>query len=109
MLRAFRYAVIELLENAILHNEHQEPSVQVTLDRVDARVGLTIEDDALPIPEIEARVLGGDHEMTAVYHSTGLGLWLVYWIVELSDGWIDVQSHPEAGNRIRITLPLTET
>jgi signal transduction histidine kinase len=82
--------------------------VHVTLNQRDEQTVLIIEDDARPIPEMEANVLRGDHEMTAVYHSTGLGLWLVYWIVELSEGWLTVESSAE-GNRIRITIPDTRS
>jgi signal transduction histidine kinase len=42
--------------------------------------------------------------MTNVFHSTGLGLWLVYWVVELSDGDISLDSTAD-GNRIRIRFP----
>jgi len=43
--------------------------------------------------------------MNDVYHSSGLGFWLVYWCVELSGGSIDVDSVPDSGNTITITLP----
>ena len=43
--------------------------------------------------------------MTDVYHSSGLGFWLVYWSVELSDGDVSVQSGDDRGNEIKITLP----
>ena len=108
VLNRFQYAITELLENAIVHNDNEEPLVHVTLNQRDEQTVLIIEDDARPIPEMEANVLRGDHEMTAVYHSTGLGLWLVYWIVELSEGWITVESSAE-GNRIRITIPDTRS
>ena len=42
--------------------------------------------------------------MTDVYHSSGLGFWLVYWSVELSEGTIAVESN-ERGNEITIRLP----
>ena len=36
---------------------------------------------------------------------TGLGLWLIYWIVELSEGHVTVNSADEGGNRVTISLP----
>lgn len=99
-----RLAVSELLENAIVHSERDRPSVSVSVREVRDGIELRVEDDAPPIPDIEAHVLRDPHAMTNVFHSTGLGLWLIYWIVELSDGDISLDSTPD-GNRIRIRFP----
>ncbi|WP_169302366.1 PAS domain-containing sensor histidine kinase [Halorientalis salina] len=98
-------AILELIENAVQHSECEGPTVRVTARRNGQQVVVRIEDEAPPIPEVEARVLTGEHEMNAVYHSSGLGLWLVYWVVELSDGEITVTSAGDRGNRIEIELP----
>jgi PAS domain S-box-containing protein len=97
-------AVVELLENAVTHNETAQPPVEITVS-VDDAVTLTIEDDGVAIPSMEASVLTGDHEMSALYHSSGLGFWLVYWVVELSEGSIAVEAREAGGNRIRVRLP----
>jgi PAS domain S-box-containing protein len=97
-------AVVELIENAVTHNENAQPTVEVTVS-VDSAVTLTVADDSVRIPSMEASVLTGDHEMDALYHSSGLGLWLIYWIVELSDGSIAVEAREGGGNRIRVRLP----
>ena len=97
-------AVTELLENAVQHCEDANPTVQVRLQRAGDDAELVVEDDGEPIPAIEADVLTGDHDdMTNVYHSSGLGLWLVYWAVELSNGQITVDSGDD-GNRIAVSL-----
>ncbi|QKY20912.1 PAS domain-containing sensor histidine kinase [Halolamina sp. CBA1230] len=97
-------AVIELLENAVQHADG-EPWVRVSLRRVGAHAELTVADDHAPIPAIEADVLTGDHDMTNVYHSSGLGFWLVYWAVELSNGHVAVHSGDD-GNHITVSVPL---
>ena len=99
-------AVIELLENAIQHSDDAEPTVELRLSRTETHAELVIEDDHTPIPPIEADVLTGDHDMTKVYHSSGLGFWLVYWAVELSNGHVSVHSEADRGNRITVSLPL---
>jgi nitrogen-specific signal transduction histidine kinase len=43
--------------------------------------------------------------MTSVYHSSGLGLWLVYWVVSLSDGRIELGEYA-GGNEIQVLLPV---
>jgi hypothetical protein len=53
--------------------------------------------------------------MSQVYHSSGLGFWLVYWSVELSNGSVSVEvgtagderdrAGGRRGNRITVSLP----
>ncbi len=100
-----RSAVIELLENAVRHAAGGSPTVRVALSRTDRGAELVVSDDHAPIPTVEANVLTGDHDMTDVYHSSGLGFWLVYWSVEMSKGGIEVDSAPDRGNEITIVLP----
>lgn len=100
--------VLELLENAVRHSDADRPAVSVTVRTADDTVDLVVEDDCRPIPDNETAVLIGDHDMTDVYHSTGLGMWLVYWGVELSGGDITVESGAD-GNRVRIELPVANT
>ena len=97
-------AVVELVENAVTHNDGTQPTVDVTVT-VDSAVTLTVADDSVSIPSMETSVLTGDHEMNALYHSSGLGLWLIYWVVELSEGSIAVETRESGGNRIRVRLP----
>lgn len=101
-------AVVELIENAITHNEAAQPTVDVTVT-VDDEVTLTVADNGVAIPEMESRVLTGDHEMDALYHSSGLGFWLVYRVVERSGGSISVDEHRASGNRIEVRLPYRES
>jgi|AntRauTorcE11898_2_1112593.scaffolds.fasta_scaffold07299_4 signal transduction histidine kinase len=96
-------AIEEPLENAIRHNDTPNPRVHVTVTETSDAVTVTTTDDATPIPGVEANVLTGHHDMNDVTHSSGLGLWLVYWLVELSNGYITVDSNGD-GNRIQITF-----
>jgi PAS domain S-box-containing protein len=103
-----RSAVIELLENPFQHSDDGTPTVRVSLRRTEAGAELVVEDDLPPIPAVEADVLTGDHNMSQVYHSSGLGFWLVYWSVELSNGSVSVEvgtADGERGNRITVSLP----
>ena len=97
--------VVELVENAIRHCDNDQANVTVSLEPNGETIQLVVEDDCQPIPDNEANVLTGDQDMNDVYHSTGLGLWLVHWSIELSDGRLSVESCEGGGNRIRITLP----
>ncbi|MFC7228317.1 PAS domain S-box protein [Salinirubellus salinus] len=98
------FALTELLENAVQHaDDSPEVTVEVSVD-ADA-LTVTVADRASPIPEFESSVLAGDHEMSDIYHSTGLGLWLVYWVVDLSGGRVAVEERASGGNRVVVHLP----
>jgi PAS domain S-box-containing protein len=96
-------AITELLENAIQHNDNPHPVATVNVDGTPDTVTVTITDDATAIPTIEANVLTGDAQMDDVYHASGLGLWLVHWVVELSNGRISVHTTDD-GNRIELAF-----
>ena len=96
-------AVEELIENAISHARGDAPTVSVRVrDRGD-RVQLTVRDQGPPIPEHEFQVLAAD-EAGDLNHGTGLGLWMVYWIVDLSEGTIDFSASESRGNVVTVRL-----
>ena len=97
-------AVTELLENALRHAEVSEPTATVIAREDGDTAEIEIRDRCPPLPEHEYQVLTGEMEMTATYHSTGLGLWLVYWIVDLSNGQIQF-TRADEGNVATITVP----
>ncbi|WP_408957960.1 PAS domain-containing sensor histidine kinase [Natrinema sp. 74] len=104
VLSEVELAVIELLENAVQHDPDGVPALSVSVRAREETITVTVEDGCPPIPEVEFRVLTGDWEMTDVYHTSGLGLWLVYWIVDLSGGHVSFD-RTETGNAITVSLP----
>lgn len=101
------YTVMELVENAIRHCGDQQPKITISASVSDETVELTVSDNCRPLPDFDQRVLTGDHETDAVYHSSGCGLWLVYWTIDLSDGSIEYEEDTN-GNKITLTLPRAE-
>lgn len=93
-------AVWELVDNAAKHAGDQ-PSVTIEVTTGE-RVGIRVADDGPGLPDIERSVLATGEE-TPLVHGRGLGLWLVYWIVETLDGTLDVRVAD--GTRIEIRLP----
>ena len=100
-------AVTELIHNAIEHHSGSAPEITITMASTEHSCHITVADTCPHIPEEEYRVLTGDRGMSSVYHGSGLGLWLVYWAVDLSDGLITFE-HTDDGNAITITLPREE-
>ncbi|MFW6045628.1 MAG: sensor histidine kinase, partial [Natronomonas sp.] len=99
-------AIEELVENAIIHNDRRTPSVTITVEAGDEMVRITIADDGPGIPDEEAGVLLGDRDIEPLYHGSGLGLWLVHWIVHRSDGTLTFEKTDHRGSRVTIGLPI---
>lgn len=108
-LAAIEAAVAELIENAAEYDEKDDSEgarIRVSGERVDGGSGAVLEvvDDNSPIPEYDYHVLTGDQEMTDVHHSSGLGLWIVYWVVDLSNGSVTYE-RVDDHNVVRVRLP----
>jgi PAS domain S-box-containing protein len=98
----FQSAIVELIENAIVHND--DPEVDVSVHEADDTVEILITDDGTGIPESEQKILETGTEIDPLYHGTGLGLWLVYWIVRRSGGSLSFSENDPHGSVVRITL-----
>ena len=86
-------ALRNLLENAIEHTG-DAPAVRVSVRREGAETVLEVSDDGPGIPRQEIAVLEGGRE-TALEHGSGVGLWLVDWVVTHSDGELSFESTDE--------------
>lgn len=101
-------AIENLLENAVDHNEAAEPSVGVGVSTVvrDGRefVAVEVADDGPGIPAEQIDVLERGRE-TALEHTSGLGLWLVSWIVSASGGEVSFEDRVPRGSVVEVRLP----
>ena len=98
----FQSAIVELVENALVHND--DPEVTVSVHETDDAVEIRIADDGTGIPESEQKILETGTEIDPLYHGTGLGLWLVYWIVRRSGGTLSFSENEPHGSLVRIRL-----
>jgi two-component system aerobic respiration control sensor histidine kinase ArcB len=94
-------AIWELLENAAKHGG-DEPRIDVSIKTEADSVVLEITDTGPGLPEDEQEVLASGEE-TSLIHGSGLGLWLVHWIIESMEGDIEVDE-TETGTYIEIRL-----
>ncbi len=100
-------AITELLENAVDHSDRTEPTVSVTVESHPETVEVDIADDGPGIPEQEQTILTGEDDIDPLYHGSGLGLWLVNWIVTHSDGTLAFEENEPRGSVVKLTLPKT--
>ncbi|WP_435186950.1 PAS domain-containing protein [Halobellus sp. EA9] len=100
-------AIDEALENAIVHNDRDEPRVEVRVTQVaDGRdLRVEISDNGPGMPESEWDVIMTGEE-TPLAHTEGVGLWLIYWTVTALGGTIDRTENEACGTRLIYRVPL---
>lgn len=99
----FHLAIRELIENAITHHTDPERSeIEIYTETSENGIALIIQDNGPGIPQHELDVLHAQEE-TTLKHGSGVGLWLVRWIVDHSNGELSVET-TDHGTRIEIRL-----
>lgn len=97
-------AINEALQNAI---EHTAADVTITARLYENRQGMAVvevADTGQGIPRFDVEAIEGREE-TPLNHTRGLGLWIIYWTVKMSDGTLELLESPSGGTVIRISLP----
>jgi len=102
-------ALLELIENAIAHNDQSTPEVTVTTrspskDRTGEWIELVVADNGPGIPDQEQETIERGEE-TPLQHGTGIGLWIVYWTISLYGGEISIEENTPRGTRVVLSLP----
>jgi PAS domain S-box-containing protein len=102
-----RFAVDNLLHNAIEHNPAAHPRVRIRLSEADATgwMDMHVDDNGPRIPAKDRDVVTGDAEITPTQHGSGLGLWLVKWTIETFGGELSFGTSDFGGNSVRVRLP----
>lgn len=101
-------AITELIENAVFHSDQEEPTVEVCVEHEGERILIHIEDNGPGIPAMDRDVLETGKATEDLYHGSGLGLWLVYWILRRSGGSVSVENREPRGSVVTISLPAVE-
>lgn len=99
-------AVRHVLENAIVHHDG-EPTVEVAVRELedDHTVEVVVADDGPGIPEAERMLVTEQREITQLRHGSGLGLWIVNWVVTGAGGSLEIEHAEPRGTVVRMELP----
>jgi len=105
-------ALSELVANAVAHNPADEPWVGLKATDDGEWVELTVTDDGPGIDDMEATVIA-EGEETELVHGSGLGLWLVNWIVTRYGGSFRIRARDgdgedAAGSVATVRLPVID-
>lgn len=101
-----RLLIEEAIRNAIEHNDVDSRAVTVTARGRHERVQLDIIDNGPGIPDSELAILE-QREESPLSHSSGIGLWMLTWIVTRYGGDVNVRPNPPRGTLLMINLPQT--
>ncbi|WP_280586817.1 histidine kinase N-terminal 7TM domain-containing protein [Halorubrum sp. Boch-26] len=100
-------AVRNVLENAVVHNDRERPTVEATVAAAEGGYRIEVADDGPGIPPIEQTVFSEARE-TDLEHASGLGLWLVHWIVTESGGKLDIDTREPTGTVVTMWVPAAD-
>lgn len=114
--RSLFRAIVELLRNAIVHNDAAEPRVEISsgtavantmleFEGREEQVVVQIRDNGPGIPEHERRVVTGDGTESNLQHSDGLGLWMASWVIEAYGGQLSIRDADSSGTVVELSLP----
>jgi len=98
-----RIALEELLTNAIEHDPADEPTVCVSAALDDGWARITVSDGGPGIPAHELDPITNGQE-TQLSHGSGVGLWLVSWIVHSLGGAVEFETG-QNGTTITLMIP----
>lgn len=97
--------LVELLANGVVHQSADPPTVTLGVSSPAPEfVAVDVSNPGRPIPESDQRALLEGTE-TPLEHGSGLGLWLVKWLVDRSGGRLEFPETDGTECRVRITLP----
>ena len=100
--------IVELLDNAAVHNPSDRPRATVSIREVPLSkrpVRLVVRDDGPGIPDTEPAQ--ENCAESALYHSDGFGLWFVRWVVEDTGGEVTFQTpdREDVGTAVELAFP----
>lgn len=95
-------ALWNVVENGIVHNDGDAPTVSVAVREEEGAVELAVRDDGPSIPASERVAVESGRE-TQLEHASGLGLWLVRWVLDGVDGELTFPD-TEAGGAVVLRL-----
>lgn len=101
-------AIVELLENAIVHSGSETPRAVVETSLEADHIVVSIHDSGSHIPTEETSILVGEMDPNQLEHGSGLGLWIVDRLIDQSGGSVDVKTDPAGGNAVLLRLQLAE-
>ena len=108
--RAIKQIAINLVSNAVKFTD-EGGSVSIEAARSGGHIQVTVADTGIGMDEENLQHLGlpfyqADNHYDRKYQGTGLGLSVVYGLVQLHGGKVGVESRKGVGTSVEVTLPI---
>lgn len=97
-------ALEEAVENAI---EHGGEAIELSGTPYHEQVRLTVTDNGPGVPDHEREVVAAGEE-SDLHHGSGLGLWVMQWVVTSLGGDVTIENDEHGGTVVTFTLPRAE-
>ena len=94
-----------LLTNAVIHNDTDEPVVSLSVKVTDEDVVVEIEDNGPGVPDDQKTTIFGEDELGLDSPGTGLGLFFVDSLVSEYEGSVTVEDSSPRGARFSVRFP----
>ena len=107
---SLRMAFSQLFTNAVEHNDGATPRLCVRVTTATDEPGwcrIEVADNGPGIPEAELDVLTAGEE-TSLKHGSGIGLWVVHWVVTRYGGELVFEESSAGGSKVCIKLPVAD-
>lgn len=101
-----RFALKNIVENAIEHNDAPEPRVAVRAETTETGLALTVVDNGPGVPASEQKVIAAESEQQLA-HATSIGLWGTNWAIQTLGGELSFGESDLGGAAVRIDIPAT--
>jgi signal transduction histidine kinase len=99
-----QFALRNLVENGIEHNDSDDPSVEIRGKMTDTGLTLTVADDGPGVPASEQSVIETGSERPLA-HATSIGLWGTNWAVQKLGGELSFGESDLGGAAVTIEIP----
>lgn len=104
--RRLGVAIKEAIENAAIHTDSAvRISIGVSVDDDTDRVKVSVDDDGPGIPAAEIQAVDTGSE-TPLTHGSGIGLWVIHWVVDSLGGEVTVQRSDPTGTILEMSVPM---
>ena len=97
-----------LLNNAVQHNDSEQPVVEISCERGEGAVTVAVADNGPGIPDEQKETVFGKGERGLGSQGTGIGLYLVDTLVDQYGGTVRVRDNEPTGAVLEVRLPTVE-
>ena len=93
-----------LLSNAVIHHDSEDIHIDISVERTDETVVVSIADDGPGIPDSDWETVFGRGEIGLESPGTGVGLYLVDTLVDIYDGSVWISNNEPRGTVFHVEL-----